>query len=176
MIAHGDQREQKIRAHADDGEVAGTLANDQEQVFRRIEAQSGWRIAGGNGETFSGIANDAAIKYIDRRDAAGGGVRNVKQSGVLAEDPASGRRSQDHVVADLVSRSVDGLEAVSLRRNHVEFAAIGLEQHVGGLAGQLEIGDKNTAAQVDPRAAALGTTQYKSEGRVRQDDDVSGLS
>jgi len=77
MIADGDQREQKIRAHADDGEVAGTFANDQEQFSRGIEAQSGGRIAGGNGETFSGIADDAAIENIDRRDAAGSGVRNI---------------------------------------------------------------------------------------------------
>src|SRR5258706_5213930 len=42
-----------------------------------IESQSGGRIAGGNGETFSGIADDAAIENIDRRDAAGSGVRNI---------------------------------------------------------------------------------------------------
>src|SRR6202035_1737118 len=113
----------------------------QEQIFRRIEAQRRWRIASGNRKALSGIANDAAVINIDGCDSASSRVRNVEQACVLAEDAASGRRSEDHVVAHLVSRSVDGLEAMSFRRNHVEFAAIRLEQHVRGRTGQFESGE-----------------------------------
>ena len=68
MIADGDHRQQKIGAHTDDRQVARALAHHQQQVFRGIEAQRRRRIAGGNRESFSGIANDATIENIDRGD------------------------------------------------------------------------------------------------------------
>ena len=82
MIADRNHREQKISAHPDDRQVARALAHHQEQVFRGIDSQRRWRIAGGHRKTLSRIANDAAVIDIDGCDPAGSRVRKVEQAGV----------------------------------------------------------------------------------------------
>ena len=70
---------------------------------------------------------------------------------------------------------VDGLQAVRFGGNDVEFTAVGLEKHVGGLAGEFEIGDENAAAEVHDGDAALAAAEDESHRGVRQDGHVFGL-
>ena len=74
MIADGNHGHEKVGAHANDGEVAGTLAHDEEQIFLGIETQRGRRISSGNGKAFARVADDAAIVNVYGGDAARGGV------------------------------------------------------------------------------------------------------
>ena len=49
---------------------------------------------GGDGETFGGVAVEAAVDDVDGDDAVGGGVADVHEAGVGAKDGAGGGGAQ----------------------------------------------------------------------------------
>ena len=71
--------------------------------------------------------------------------------------------------------SVDGLEAVGVWGNYENFAAIGLEQHLRGSAGELEIGEENGASEIDDGETVLRAADDESESGIGDNDDFVGL-
>jgi len=67
------------------------------------------------------------------------------------------------------------LEAVSVGGNDVEFATVGLEEHLRGHAGELEIGDEDGALEVYDREAILRAAENEGEGGVGEDGNFVGL-
>src|SRR5260370_16263462 len=140
MIADWDHGHQKICARPDNGQVAGALARDEEKSLVGIETQCRRSIAHGNGgDRFSWITDNASINDVHGCDAVRGGVRNIKQAGIGAEDAASGGGSQLHVVAYLMRPGIDGLKSMGFGRNHVECATVRLQEHAPGLSVKLEL-------------------------------------
>ena len=70
---------------------------------------------------------------------------------------------------------VDNLQAVRFRRDDVEFAAIGFEEHVGGPSREFEIGDEEGAIEVDNGKAIFETTGDEGERAVGEDSDLVRL-
>ena len=64
---------------------------------------------------------------------------------------------------------------MGFRRDDVELAAVRLEQHVRGLAGEFKICHQDATAQVHHGDAALGAAEDEGHRAVRQDSDVFGL-
>src|ERR1700738_2467157 len=85
-----------------------------------------------------------------------------------------GRGTQHHVVTDFVRRSVDDLQAVSFRRDQVEFASVGLEQHLRGAAGEFEMRQQNAATQIDDGDARFTGAANEGDGTIRHNRDVFG--
>jgi hypothetical protein len=74
-----------------------------------------------------------------------------------------------------VGPGVDGLQAVSVGGDQVEFAAIGFKKHLRGLSGELEIGEKNGAIEIDDGKALLRAAHDEGEGGIGSDQDFVGL-
>ena len=70
---------------------------------------------------------------------------------------------------------VDDLQAVGFRRDDVEFAAIGFDEDLSGLAGEFEIGDENAAEKIDYRESFFSAAHDEGEGAVGDDEDFVGL-
>ena len=70
---------------------------------------------------------------------------------------------------------IDDLEAVRFGSDDVEFAAIGLEEQVGGLSGEFEIGEEESAVEVDDGETILRAAGDKGERAVGEDSDLVGL-
>ena len=70
---------------------------------------------------------------------------------------------------------VDNLEAVRFRRDDVEFAAIGFEEHVGRPSRKFEIGEQEGAIEVDHGKAIFETTDDEGERAVGEDSDLVRL-
>ena len=91
VCAYGDHGDEEIGARADHGDVAGVLVDGEEEIFLGIEAQRVGRLACGDGKAFAGFAVEAAIDDVDGNDAIRGGVADVHECGIGAEDGACGR-------------------------------------------------------------------------------------
>src|SRR6266571_3570638 len=168
MIADWNHGHQKICAHADDGQVAGALAHDQEQSLVGIETQCRRSIAHGNGgDRFSWITDNASINDVHGCDAVRSGVRNIKQAGIGAEDAASGGGSQFHVVAHLMRPGIDGLKSMGFGRNHVEFATVRLEEHVRGLSGKTAASSGCETTETLVRRASVAASWIPSDPSPR---------
>ena len=74
-----------------------------------------------------------------------------------------------------MSPGIDDLEAVGVGGNDVEFAAIGLQKHLRGIPGKLEIGDEGGMEEIDDRETRLRAGHDEGEGRVGRDEDFVGL-
>jgi len=61
------------------------------------------------------------------------------------------------------------------RSDDVEFAAIGLEEHAGGLASEFEIGEEERALEIDDGEAILRAAHDEGDGTVGENDDIVGL-
>ena len=86
----------------------------------------------------------------------------------------AGGGAEDHVIADFVRGGVDDLQAVGVGGDQVEFATVGLEEHLSGAAGEFEIGEKDAAAEVDYGDARFGGAADEGDGIVGEDGDVFG--
>src|ERR1700722_8137661 len=69
---------------------------------------------------------------------------------------------------------VDDLQAVSFGRDQVEFAAVGLEEHLRGAAGEFEMGEKNATPQIDDGDAGFAGAANEGAGVVGHDGDFFG--
>ena len=172
--AEGNEGDQGIGAGADDGEVGGSFVGNEKHGglgvgIGRSKAHGGGRRADGNG------AGNAAIENVDGGDAVGGAIGDVHAAGVVGEDGGSGSGAEEHGVREFVSPGIDDLEAVRRGRNDVEFAAIGLEKHLRGSAGELEIGDGHGAGDIDDGQAILGAREDEGEGGIGSDEDFVWL-
>ena len=173
--ADGNQGEERVGARPDDGEVARGFVHD--------EKHRGLRPGVGRGKTHGrrrsadgdGRIGDAAIVDVDAEHARGGAVGDVHFGSIVGDDGACGSGAEEHVVADFVHPGVQGLKAVRLGRNYVEFAAIGLQEHLLGSAGEFEIRDQHGAPEIDDRKARLRLAGDEGQGRVRADGDFIGL-
>ena len=74
-----------------------------------------------------------------------------------------------------MSPGVDGLEAVGIGRDDVEFAAIGLEEHLRRIAGEFEIGEKSGEFEINNGETVLRATHDKGESAIGSDEDFVGL-
>jgi len=70
---------------------------------------------------------------------------------------------------------VDDLEAVGLGSNNVEFTAIGLEKHIGGLSGEFEIAEQERTVEIDDGKTILRMTDDEGKGAVGENGDLVGL-
>ena len=174
MGADGDEGEERIGAEADDGEVVGGFVDDEEHVGFGAGIGGSETHGGGRGANRNGL-RDAAVEDVKRHEAAGGPVRDIHFGGVGGDDGAGGSGPEEHVVAHFVGPGVDGLQAVGVGRDDVKFAAIRLEEHLRGLAGEFEIGDEDGALQIDHGETVLRAAHDEGEGAVREDGDFVGL-
>ena len=71
--------------------------------------------------------------------------------------------------------SVDDFEDVGFGRDDVEFAAVGLHEHLRGAAGELKIREQDGAAEIDDGEAILRTAHDEGDGAVGDDGDFVGL-
>jgi len=74
-----------------------------------------------------------------------------------------------------VGPGVDGLEAVCVRRDEIEFAGVGFEEHLRRKSGKFEIGEEDGAFQIDDGEARLRAAHDKGEGGVGSDADFVRL-
>ena len=174
MIAGGDHGEQRVGAGTDYGQIAGGFVDDQEHGRRRacfcwIEAHGSRRSADGDGTA------GASIDDVEWQDAAGFAIGDVHFAGIGGQDAGCGSRAEHDVVAHFVGPGVDGLQAVGFGRDDVEFAAIGLEKHLRGLAGKVEIGEQDAAFDVDDRHAFFGAAHDKGHRAIGKNDDFFGV-
>jgi len=70
---------------------------------------------------------------------------------------------------------VHNLEAVGLRSNNVEFAAIGLEEHISGLSGEFEVAEQERTVEIDDGKTILRMTDDEGKGAVGENGDLVGL-
>jgi len=118
---------------------------------------------------------DAAIDVVERHDAARGAIGDVHFGGVGIDDGVVRLGTEEHGVADFVGPGVDGLQTVSFRGNDVKFAAVGLQQHGGGLAGEFKIGEEDGAFEIDDAEAILRAGHDEGDVTFGSDDDFVGL-
>src|SRR4029077_10670903 len=130
---------------------------------------------GGGSADIDGASDDAAIEDVDGHDAAGFAIRDVHFGEVLFEDGGGRSGAEHHVVGEFVRPGVDDLQAVGLGRDDVEFAAVGLEEHLRGLAGEFEIGEENTARDVHDGKVVVGTAHDEGDRGVGSGEDFVGL-
>ena len=130
---------------------------------------------GGRGADGDGTAEEAAIVDVDGNDAGGGAIGNVHFGFVGSDDGGGGSGAEEHGVAHFVGPGVDGLQAVGVGRDDVNFAAVGLEKHLRGSAGEFEIGEKRCADEIDDGEALLRATHDEGERGIGSDDDFVGL-
>jgi hypothetical protein len=86
--AHADHGDEVVGADADYGDVAGAFVGGEKEIFLGIESEGAGGLAGRYGETFAGVAIKTAVDDVDRDDAIRGGVADVHEAGVGAEDGA----------------------------------------------------------------------------------------
>ena len=67
------------------------------------------------------------------------------------------------------------MQAVSLGRDDVEFAAVGLEEHLRGLAGEFEIGEEDAARDVHDGKVIVGAAHDEGDRGVGSGEDFVGL-
>ena len=153
-----------------------SLVHDQQKIFFGVEADGVGSLAGGD-QKLAAVdgADDAAVVDVHGGDAVGGGVGDVEQARVGAEDAARRRVAQDHEIADFVRLGIDDLQAVGFGRDDVEFAAVGFEDHVAGLAGELKIRQQNIAPEIDDGETRLGAADNERERAVGKDGDIVGI-
>src|ERR1700736_3137286 len=132
MIANWNHGQEAlvVQARADYREVAGTLVDDEKQVFLRVKANRARRLADGD-EQFAAVdgADDAAIVDVHGGEAVRGSVGDIEQAGVGAENRARWRITEHQVVAHFVGPGIDDLQAVRIGRDDVKLAAVGFQQH-----------------------------------------------
>jgi hypothetical protein len=127
------------------------------------------------GADIDGRTEEAAIVDVDGNDAGRGAIGDVHQGFVGSDDGGGRSGAEEHGVGHFVGPSIDGLKAVCVGRDDEEFAAVGLEKHLRGLAGELEIGDENGAFEVDDGEAILRAAHDEGESGVGSDEDFVGL-
>src|SRR5580704_795431 len=159
MVSNGNHREQALipQASANDGQVARALVYHQQEILFGVEANEVGCLPHGNEEfrerrgivAASDTPDDPAGINVHGGDAVGGGVGYIEKSRIGRENAARWGVPQHGKIADLVRLRVDDLQAVRFGGDDVEFAAVGLEDHVARLACQLQIRQQNIAAQVD---------------------------
>ena len=140
-----------------------------------LDSARPWRIgnAAWSGASRSSPASCSA-EYCNP-SSSGSAVGDIHFRGVGSSDGRAGRRAKKHVAADFVGPRVDNLQAVRFRRDDVEFAAIGFEEHVGGPSREFEIGDEEGAIEVDNGKAIFETTGDEGERAVGEDSDLVRL-
>ena len=115
------------------------------------------------------------IEDVDGDDAGGGAIGDIHFGGVGADDGESGSRTEEHRVAHFVSPGVNGLQAVGLGRDDVEFAAVGFEKHLRGLSREFEISEENGAIEIDDGETRLRAAHDEGESGIGSDEDFVGL-
>ncbi len=74
-----------------------------------------------------------------------------------------------------MSPRVDDLEAVGVGGDDIEFTTVGLEKHLRGLSCEFEIGEENSAIEIDDGETCLGAAHDEGEGGIGSDEDFVGL-
>jgi hypothetical protein len=172
--ADGDQSEERVGARADDREVAGGFVDHQEH-WGNGTGVGGGKAHGGGGSAHGDGYADATIDDVEGNDTAGDAVANVHLDGFGREDTGGGSETEEHGVAHFVCPGVDDLQAVGIGGDDVEFAAIGFEEHLRGIAGEVEIGDEHGALKIDDAKAFLRAAGDEGQLGIGHDQDFVGL-
>jgi len=175
MRAAGDEGDEGVVAGANDGEVVGGFVNDKEHGSEGAGIGRGEAHEIGPGADGNGAAENTAIFDIDGDEARGGTVGDVHFGRIGVDDRAGGCEAEKHGVSHLMRPGVDGLETVRVGRDDVKFAAVGLEKHLHGLAGEFEIGDEDGALEIDNGQARLRAAEDERDLAVGRDEDFVGL-
>jgi len=174
LRADGDKGDEGVGAGTEDGEVVGGFVDDEKhgRLFigiRGSEAHRRGRRADSNG------FGNAPIEDVNGSNASGSTIGDVHTTGVVREDSGRRRGTKQHGVRDFVRPSIDDLQAVSGGRDDVEFAAIGLEEHLSGRSGEFEVGDENRVEKVDDGEAGLRAGHHESKRRIRGNENFVRL-
>jgi hypothetical protein len=172
-VADRDDGEERVIASADDGEIAGSFVDDEKHG--RLGAGCDGIEAHGTGGSADGEGfGGATIEDVERDNATGGAIGDVHFGSIIGEDGVEGSGAEKHGVCYFVGPSVNGLQAVGFRRDDVEFAAIGLKEHLRRAAGEFEISEEHAAAKIHDREASLRAAHDEGDGTVGKGDDLVG--
>jgi hypothetical protein len=173
--ADGDQRQKGVRAGADDGQVVRGFANNEKHGRLRAGVGGGKAHEGRRSADGDGAIENAAVEDVQSNDTRGGAIGDVHFGGVAIDDTGGRSGAEQHGVGYFVSGSVDDLEAVGFGRKDVELAAVGLEKHLRGSAGEFEIAEENGAIKVDDGKTSLRAAHDEGERAVGSNENFIGL-
>ena len=175
MRAAGDKGDEGVVPGADDGEIVGGFVDGEEHGGEGAGIGGGEAHEAGRGADRDGAPQNSAIFDVDGDEARGRAVGDVHFGRIRIDDGAGGREAKKHGVSHLMRPGVDRLETVRVRRDDVEFAAVGLEEHLRGLAGEFEIGDEDGALEIDKGEARLRAAEDERDLAVGRDEYLVGL-